>query len=116
MLRPVFRRIIPSSFLASHRSKREVIDSVLAPSYGIKNSRGTKTSQQNGSSSLCEFAVTDDIPPGYDIEASHAGWSYGTEISIFSPFRNQPPPETVNEGMDGIQIEEETTVHVQQLG
>ncbi|SPJ85758.1 related to integral membrane protein [Fusarium torulosum] len=116
MLRPVFRRIIPSSFLASHRSKRAVIDSVLAPSYGIKNSRGTKTSQPTGSSSLCEFAVTDDIPPGYDIEASHAGWSYGTEISIFSPFRNQKPPETVNEGMDGIQIEEETTVHIQQLG
>ncbi|KAF4988105.1 hypothetical protein FGRMN_9971 [Fusarium graminum] len=116
MLRPVFRKIIPASFLASHKSKRAVVDSALSPNYGIKGSHGTRTTQQNGSSSMCEFAIADDIPPGYDIEASHAGWSYGTEISIFSPWRNQVPPESINEGLDGIQIDEETTVHVQRLG
>ncbi|RGP77207.1 integral membrane [Fusarium longipes] len=117
MLRPAFRALIPSSFLASHRSKRAVIDSVLAPEYGIKKvSNVTETSHQNGSSSICEFAMHSDIPPGYDLEASHAGWSYGTEITISSPWRHQTPPPTINEGLDGIQIQEETTVHVERLG
>ncbi|EXM19561.1 hypothetical protein RAB80_009370 [Fusarium oxysporum f. sp. vasinfectum] len=116
MLRPVFRKIVPSSFLASHRSKRAVVDSALSPEYGIKGSRGTKASVQNGSSSVCEFVMNDDIPAGYDIEASHAGWSYGTEITISSPWRHQTPPPTVNEGLDGIQISEETTVHVERIG
>lgn len=58
----------------------------------------------------------DDIPSGYDIEASHAGWSYGTEITISSPWRHQTPPPTINQNLDGIQIEEETTVHVERLG
>ncbi|KAF4969026.1 hypothetical protein FSARC_3680 [Fusarium sarcochroum] len=116
MLRPVFRKIIPGSFLASHGSKRAAIDEAIAPSYGLKNSRGTKISQQNGSSSICEFVMNDDVPAGYDIEASRAGWSYGTEITISSPWRDQTPPPTVNEGLDGIQIQEETTVHVEHLG
>ncbi|OBS24573.1 hypothetical protein FPOA_05115 [Fusarium poae] len=117
MLRPAFRAIIPSSFLSSHRSKRAVIDSVLAPEYGMKKgSNATDTSHQEGTSSICEFAMHTDIPPGYDLEASHAGWSYGTEITIFSPWRHQTPPPTINEGLDGIQISEETTVHVERLG
>jgi len=116
MLRPVFRKIVPSSFLASHRSKRAVVDSALSPEYGIKGSRGTKASVQNGSSSVCEFVMNDDIPAGYDIEASHAGCSYGTELTISSPWRHQTPPPTVNEGLDGIQISEETTVHVERIG
>ncbi|CAF3503444.1 unnamed protein product, partial [Fusarium graminearum] len=117
MLRPAFRAIIPSSFLSSHRSKRAVIDSVLAPEYGMKKgSNVTETSHQEGTSSICEFAMHTDIPSGYDLEASHAGWSYGTEITIFSPWRNQTPPPTINEGLDGIQISEETTVHVERLG
>jgi hypothetical protein len=117
MLRPAFRAIIPSSFLSSHKSKRAVIDSVLAPEYGMKKgSNATDTSHQEGTSSICEFAMHTDIPPGYDLEASHAGWSYGTEITIFSPWRHQTPPPTINEGLDGIQISEETTVHVERLG
>ncbi|KPA36879.1 integral membrane protein [Fusarium langsethiae] len=117
MLRPAFRAIIPSSFLSSHRSKRAVIDWVLAPEYGIKKGINvTETSRQEGTSSVCEFAMHGDIPPGYDLEASHAGWSYGTEITIFSPWRHQTPPPTINEGLDGIQISEETTVQVERLG
>ncbi|QPC70713.1 hypothetical protein HYE68_001465 [Fusarium pseudograminearum] len=117
MLRPAFRAIIPSSFLSSHRSKRAVIDSVLAPEYGMKKgSNVTETSHHEGTSSICEFAMHTDIPSGYDLEASHAGWSYGAEITIFSPWRNHTPPPTINEGLDGIQISEETTVHVERLG
>jgi hypothetical protein len=81
-----------------------------------KGSNATDTSHQEGTSSICEFAMHTDIPPGYDLEASHAGWSYGTEITIFSPWRHQTPPPTINEGLDGIQISEETTVHVERLG
>ncbi|KAF4454411.1 hypothetical protein F53441_3037 [Fusarium austroafricanum] len=117
MLRPVFHKLVPSSFLASHSGKRSAIDSALSPGYGIKgSSRGTKTSVQNGSSSICEFVMNDDIPAGYDIEASHAGWSYGTEITISSGGRDQEPPPTISEGLDGIQVSEETTVHVEHLG
>ncbi|KAF5024440.1 hypothetical protein F66182_3526 [Fusarium sp. NRRL 66182] len=115
MLRPVFHSIVPHWFLASHRGRKPTGDAAMSQNCGNNMKHMTNTSQQNGSSSMYEFAMMEDIPAGYDIEASRPGWGWGTEVTISSPRRDEAPQLPLGDDVDGIQIHEERVVHVERV-
>ncbi|KAH6888516.1 hypothetical protein B0T10DRAFT_488317 [Thelonectria olida] len=100
LLRPIFRKVVPVSFLTSKSKSYPVSHfSDVRPVERIRNA--ARTSQADGGSSTRELA--DAERESQDLEAGTSDDSYELRTVVSSPWRTSPPSEISRDG-DGINV------------